>query len=144
MLLQLRNLRLADRHKQLSVAWKQCDFDANPVQNWPGLLRVLQHLSRFSKICEQMGAPLPDIKPQLLFSRVSEHCNLAKVILYTWQVALTCLQVILKCITTETIGTLAAAEGQLAVQLHQLPKCKAYLGLKRAGVGGLECWLRRE
>ena len=53
MLLQLRNLRLADRHKQLSVAWKQCDFDANPVQNWPGLLRVLQHLSRFFKVCEQ-------------------------------------------------------------------------------------------
>ena len=72
-----------------------------------------------------MGALLPDIKFQLLFSRVSEHCKMAKVILYTWQVALTCLQVILKCITTETIGTLAAAEGQLAVQLHQLPKCKA-------------------
>ena len=50
-----------------------------------------------------MGALLPDIKPQLLFSRVSEHCRMAKVILYTWQVALTCLQVILKCITTETI-----------------------------------------
>ena len=91
-----------------------------------------------------MGALQPDIKLQLLFSRVSEHCKMAKVILYTWQVALTCLQVILKCITTETIGTLAAAEGQLAVQLHQLPKCKACLGLKRAGVGGLECWLGRE
>ena len=87
---------------------------------------------------------LPDTKFQVLFRRVSEHCRMAKVILYTWQVALTCLQVILKCITTGTIGTLATAEGQLAVQLHQLPKCKACLGLQRAGVGGLEFWLGRE
>ena len=77
-----------------------------------------------------MGALLPDIKFQVLFRRVSEHCKMAKVTLYTWQVALTCLQVILKCITTETIGTLAAAEGQLPLNCTNYPSARLAWGLR--------------
>ena len=33
------------RQAQASIGGlEQCDFDANPEQNWPGFLRVLQHL----------------------------------------------------------------------------------------------------
>ena len=43
------------RQAQASIGGlEQCDFDANPEQNWPGFLRVLQHLSRSSKVCEQV------------------------------------------------------------------------------------------
>ena len=38
------------RQAQASIGGlEQCDFDAIPEQNWPGFLRVLQHLSRSSK-----------------------------------------------------------------------------------------------